>query len=449
MAMRQTNDWKLSIYNDANGLVSSKLINGSTCGSVFIGDKGGYSFKLPTGSSRYYLAVESACASSTKKDCVVDTSEYSILRDVDKVYSGKLTAKKVTTTGADLTLTNCGLNNGAVISVKVENGDLAATSKLAKLPINVQIGSTACRILTPELSTKDPIIGSVVDSSEIIDSVSTAKDSAKIVLNDCGSERSKVTLTGSKLDLVNFNPDNATESVVIPIKVNIGDFHCETKEVFYIAPDATGTGVSYSNLSPQDIIDSQPVEIPVVEVTKEDPVVAALASAKNIGISQKNALKSATDIQAYYVDTGSKTDVNFEFNCLNSTRFENDWTLSIYDAKKAIVSTQIINGSDCAIGQVGDNGVFSFSISKNSPRSCVVIQSACGSSDSTCVVDSSQYEIKRLIPAKATTVGTGTTSTTTVPNTPTTPTTTVPSVCFNASCDVSTEKLDFPVFGAK
>ncbi|MFI3123599.1 MAG: hypothetical protein QX194_06695, partial [Methylococcales bacterium] len=252
LAARQTNDWKVSIYNDANGLVSSTLINGSSCGSVFIGDKGGYSFKLPKGSQRYYLAVESACASSTKKDCAVDTAEYSILRDVDKVYSGKLASKKIDATSADLKLTNCGLNNGAVISIKAENVDLAVASKLAKLPINVQIGSTACRILTPELSSKDVIIGSVIDSSQIIDSSATAKDSTKITLGECGDSNSKVTLTGSKLDLVNFNPNKATESVVIPIKVNIGDFKCETQEVFYITPDSTSNGAVYSNFSPKD-----------------------------------------------------------------------------------------------------------------------------------------------------------------------------------------------------
>ena len=430
LAARQTNDWKLSIYNDGNGLVSSTLINGSSCGSVFIGDKGGYSFKLPKGSQRYYLAVESACASSTKKDCLVDTAEYSILRDVDKVYSGKLASKKIDAKSADLKLTNCGLNNGAVISIKAENVDLATASKLAKLPINVQIGSTACRVLTPELSKKDAIIGSVVDSSEIIDSSSTAKDSTKITLGECGGDKAKITLTGSKLDLVNFNPKNAVDSVVIPIKVNIGDFHCETKEVFYVTPDATGTA-TYSNISPDDVTQpTVPVDTTGTGDTTVDPMIAVFATAKNVGASQTNALKLATDIQAYYVDTGLTAAVDFTFSCPTSTRFANDWVLSIYDNAKKLKSSQTINGSDCGTGLLGDNGTFGFTLPTNSPRSYVVITSACAVGDTNCVVDTSQYQIQRLIPSS------------------TAPSATTAAPCFHGTCDAVTTS-DFPVFGTK
>lgn len=394
LAARQTNDWKLSIYNDANGLVSSTLINGSSCGSVFIGDKGGYSFKLPKGSQRYYLAVESACASSTKKDCVVDTAEYSILRDVDKVYSGKLASKKIDAKSADLKLTNCGLNNGAVISIKAENVDLAVASKLAKLPINVQIGSTACRVLTPELSKKDAIIGSVVDSSEIIDSSSTAKDSANITLGECGGDKAKITLTGSKLDLVNFNPDTAPDSIVIPIKVNIGDFHCETKEVFYISPDATGTGAVYSNLSAEDAT-QPPIDPPVVVVIDPDAFDTSwLTTKKNLGASQTAQLSSLADVQVYQVDTGT-TDANLTFSCPNSMRYQNDWKMLIYDNAKTLKSTTMINGSDCGTGKSGDKGAYPITLTKNSPAYYVVIKSACSSDDTTCAIDSSKYEIKR------------------------------------------------------
>ncbi len=433
LALRQTNDWKLSVYNDANGLVSSTLINGSTCGSVFIGDKGGQSVKLPKGSQRYYLAVESSCASSTKKDCVVDTAEYSILRDVDKVYSGKLAKKTidVTTKISDLKLTNCGLNNNAVISIHTENVNLVDATKL---PINVQIGSTACRVFTPDLSSqnqKDAIIGSVADSSEIIDSAFTAKDSTKITLGDCGSDpKSKVTLTGSKLDLVNFNPKNAPDSVVIPIKVNIGEFHCETKEVFYITPDATGTA-TYSNISPDDVTQpTVPVDTTGTGDTTVDPMIAVFATAKNVGASQTNALKLATDIQAYYVDTGLTAAVDFTFSCPTSTRFANDWVLSIYDNAKKLKSSQTINGSDCGTGLLGDNGTFSFTLPTNSPRSYVVITSACAVDDKNCAVDTSQYQIKRLIPSS------------------TAPSATTAAPCFHGTCDAVTTS-DFPVFGAK
>jgi|GEM_PF-1786557 len=431
LALRQTNDWKLSVYNDANGLVSSTLINGSTCGSVFIGDKGGQSVKLPKGSQRYYLAVESSCASSTKKDCVVDTAEYSILRDVDKVYSGKLASKKIDAKSADLKLTNCGLNNNAVISIHTENVNLVDATKL---PINVQIGSTACRVFTPDLSSqnqKDAIIGSVADSSEIIDSAFTAKDSTKITLGDCGSDpKSKVTLTGSKLDLVNFNPKNAADSVVIPIKVNIGEFHCETKEVFYVTPDATGTA-TYSNISPNDVTQpTVPVDTTGTGDTTVDPMIAVFATAKNVGASQTNALKLATDIQAYYVDTGLTAAVDFTFSCPTSTRFANDWVLSIYDNAKKLKSSQTINGSDCGTGLLGDNGTFGFTLPTNSPRSYVVITSACAVGDTNCVVDTSQYQIQRLIPSS------------------TAPSATTAAPCFHGTCDAVTTS-DFPVFGTK
>lgn len=424
MAFRQTNNWKVSIFNDANGLVSATLINGSSCGSVFIGDKGGQSFKLPKGSQRYYLAVESACASSTKKDCAVDTSEYSILRDVDKVYSGKLTSKKIDAKSAELKLTNCGLNNNAVITIKAENVDLASTSKLAKLPINVQIGSTACRILTPELSAKDTIIGSVADASEIIDLSAKTKDSATVTLNECGSNaKSKVILTGSRLDFANLNPNNEKDSVIIPIKVNIGDFRCESKEVFNI--NDTNGEITYSNVIDDSVT---PVTTADDTVTIINPI-TALATAKNISASQTNKLKSVTDVQAYYVDNSDlKTPVNFEFSCPDSVRFTNDWALSIYDKNKKLISSQLIDGSACGTGKAGDTGTFKFSSLKDSTRTYFVVKSACELGDSVCVVDSSQYQIKRIIP----TVTTSTTSSATAP-------------CFYSSC--ATSSNDTPIFG--
>jgi hypothetical protein len=431
MAARQTSDWKLSIFNDTNGLVSSTLINGSTCGSGFIGDKGGYSFKLPKGSQRYYLSVESACVSSAKTGCAVETAEYSILRDVEKVYAGKLASKLIDAKSAALKLTNCGLNNNAVISIKAENVDLADAAKLGagKLPINVQIGSTACRILTPELSTKNAISGSVADSSEIVDSASMAKDSVKITLGNCGADNSKVTLVGSKLDLVNFNPNSALDEVMIPVKVNIGDFNCQTKEVFAITTNTAGSGTTYSNVPD----DAAAIATAAATTAAVDPIVTTLSTAKNIGVSQQNSLKLATDVQAYYVDVGIKSVVDFEFSCPTSTRFANDWVLSIYDSTKKLVSKQPINGSDCGTGLVGDNGTYLFSLSKDSPRSYVVITSACDATDKTCEVDKSKYEIKRLLPVAATTTSAGTAAA---------------APCFHGVCDTVTE-TDFPVFGGK
>ena len=426
LAIRQSNNWKLSIFNDANGLVNSTLINGSTCGSVFVGDKGGYSFKLPKGSQRYYLAVESACASSTKKDCVVDTSEYSILRDVDKVYSGKLTGKKIDPKSADLKLTNCGLNNNSTISIKAENVNLTEAAKLAKLPVNVQIGSTACRILTPDLAAKDVIVGSISETSEITDSQSTAKDSAKITIGECGADGSKVTISGSKLDFATFDPNSAAE-VVIPVKVSIGDFACETKEVFY--SQNKGTEIVYSNLSAADVAAGNTTSTATTENTDEN--IAALSKAKNVGASQTNQITVATDIQTYFVESSSAA--NFEFSCPSSNRFTNDWVLLTYDSAKKLQSTKIINGSDCGVGQAGDAGTFKFSALSNSPRTYFVVKSACEVGDSVCEVDTSKYTISRIIPKSAPTMNNGSTSTITAP-------------CFYNSCTTTT--IDRPVFGA-
>jgi hypothetical protein len=225
-----------------------------------------------------------------------------------------------------------------------------------------------------------------------------------------------------------LNPKNAQDSVIIPIKVNIGDFHCETKDVFYITPDATGTGASYNNLSAQDIVNLQP---PIVEPV--DPIIAVLSSAKNIGVSQANKIKSTSDMQVYYVDTS--TELGFEFSCPDSTRFTNDWSLSIYDTNKTLQNTQIINGSDCGTGQTGDNGTFTFALPKTLPRYYLAVKSACNSGDTTCAVDSSQYEIKRILPIKAPTTGTAVSTTTTT------------APCFHTTCDASTT-ASFPVFGA-
>ena len=397
MAARQSNNWKLSIFNDANVLINSALINGSTCGSVFVGDKGGYSFKLPKGSQSYYLAVESACASSTKKDCVVDTSEYSILRDVDKVYSGKLTGKKIDAKSADLKLTNCGLNNNSTISVKAENVNLTEAAKLAKLPVNVQIGSMACRFLKPDLSTKDTIIGSVAQASTIIDSIEKAKDHANIILNDCGSHaNAKVTLTGSKLDLVNLTPG---DSGVVPIKVSIGDFQCGTNgDVFTINNATAETIYSIATLENGDVF-------------------ASLESAKNIGDSQTNQIKTIGDLQTYFVE--SLTPANFEFSCPNSKRFTNDWILLTYDSTKKLQSTKTINGSDCGTGKAGDTGTLKFSALSNSPRTYFVVKSACEKGDRVCKVDTSKYTISRSIPDSA--------------------------ICFSGVCD--TNLSDAPIFG--
>lgn len=255
MAMRQTNDWTLSVYNSTNELVSSQFVNGSDCGSGFVGDKGGYPIILPKGSPSYYLSVKSACTLLSKKGCVVDTAEYNISRGATKVYTGKLTAKTLTAKSAKLTLANCGLNSGATIAVEATGIDFSKTMKNKTLPVKIQIGSMACQILTSDksISTSNAILGNLI-SSEIIDSSLIAKDSATITVADCGSDKASVTVTGLKLDLENLNSDASvvttatttttpvSSSVAIPIKVDIGDFHCEGRDAFSIDTDTPKLG---------------------------------------------------------------------------------------------------------------------------------------------------------------------------------------------------------------
>ncbi len=404
MAVRKANDWTLSIYDDSNELVSSQVINGSDCGSGFKADKGGYKFKLLSAdSTRYYLSVKSTCTTTT---CVVDTSNYNIARDVTKIYTGVLaTTKSITAKTANFKLTNCGSSPNATIAVKAENVNLS--KKLS--PINIQIGDMACQTAVPTVANS--LTGTVVNPSTIFDSTLPAKDNATVALGDCGAAKGKVTLTGTGLDLENLNFDNAPDVVSIPVKVDMGDFHCSGEDIFYLTINDTGD-TSYTNsvppvnvpvVTPPTPVDTTPVVVVPPPVVIVDPITTALTTAKNIGVSQTNQLKSVTDIQTYYVDIGSsQADVNFTFSCPNSTRFTNDWTLSIYDTTKNLIGTpKIINGSDCGIGKTGDNGAFLFTISKNSPRSYMVIQSACNTGDPTCTVDSSPYLITRVTAAQA------------------------------------------------
>lgn len=410
-AARYTNDWKLTVYDDKNTVVTGypRFINGSDCGSTLVDDKGGFKFTLPKDSPRYFISVQSACDSQSKKDCSVETSQYNIARDVTKIYTGSLSATKtITSTTANFKLTRCGLNANSTLAVKIENADLRIMFK-SKIPMKIQIGTTACQILTPDsFAPAELMLGSITGNAEIIDAALTAKDSLNMTLGECAPSNKpenekaiKVTLTGTKLDLENLNPTTtasttgttaapSSNSVVIPVKVDIGDFHCEGKDAFYIDTDKPKIGdTTYSNHLPTYIEDYSP--------------------AINLELSKTDKIESATDVRLYYVDSSINNDTVLNFSCDASIRFNNDWKVLIYNNDKTLNGTPyVINGSDCATGKDGDNGVYKITIpkDKNSVRYFVAVKSACDEDDSACVIDKSTYILSREIVETTSTTGT-------------------------------------------
>ena len=217
---------------------------------------------------------------------------------------------------------------------------------------------------------------------------------------------SKITLTGTKLDLENLNPPVTpiSDSVVIPVKVDIGDFHCEGRDAFYVESDMPKIGdKTYSNIAPENA-SQPPIDTPT-DTTGGVPTIPDafdttwLTTKKNLGASQTAQLNSLADVQVYQVDTGT-TDANLTFSCPNSVRYQNDWTMLIYDNAKTLKSTTMINGSDCG------TGAYPITLTKDSPTYYVAVKSACSSDDTTCAIDSSKYEIKRVITVKTPTTDT-------------------------------------------
>ena len=413
-AARYTNDWKITVYDDKNTVVTGypRYINGSDCGSSLVDDKGGFKFTLPKDSPRYFISVQSACDAQSKKNCTVETSQYDIARDVTKIYTGSLSAtKSITSTTANFKLTRCGLNANSTLAVKIENADLRTLFK-NKIPIKIQIGSMACQILTPDsFAPAELMLGSITGNAEIVDASLTAKDSVNVTLGECAPSNKpenekaiKVTLTGTKLNLENLNPatvatttgtavaPTSNNSVVIPIKVDVGDFHCEGRDAFYIDNDAPKTGdKTYSNHLPTYIEDYSP--------------------AINLELSKTNKIESTTDVRLYYVDSSINNDTILNFSCDASKRFNNDWKVLIYNSDKTLNgSPYVINGSDCATGKDGDNGIYKITIPKDkgSVRYFIAVKSACEEDDSACVVDNSQYILSREVVSTTSTTGTTT-----------------------------------------
>jgi hypothetical protein len=419
-AARQTNNWKLTVYDDKNTLVTGypRFINGSDCGSTLVDDKGGFKFTLPKDSPRYFISVQSACDSQSKKTCSVETSQYNIARDVTKIYTGSFSAIKnnITPTNSTFKVARCGLNTNSTILVKVENANLSEMFAIekntvkAKKPIKIQIGTTACQILTPNsFEPAELMLGSITGNAEIIDASLTAKDSTNVTLGECSPSNKpdnekaiKVTLMGTKLDLENLNPVatpattavttptpattavSSSNSVVIPVKVDIGDFHCEGRETFHIETDKPKVGdMTYSNNLQTDSID----EIDAVE---------------SIAPSVKGSISNTSTVNLYAVDSTINSDTILNFACdASTTRFTNDWKVLLYNSNKTLNGTPyIINSSDCASGKDGDSGAYKITIPKDkgSVRYFVAVKSACDIDDGNCPVNSSQYVLSRELP---------------------------------------------------
>jgi hypothetical protein len=191
---------------------------------------------------------------------VINPDGGEVAKDKTKIYSGRTTANILNKKNFSFKLTNCGLNKNAALTVSLKS-PIAMSIQKNQTPINIQIGDMACQVLTPE--TIIPTVneeGSVIRTAKIIDSTLIAKDSASFTLAECGDSSTKISITGTKLDFVDFNPTVATttsttitttdllDSVIIPVKIGIGDFYCEGKESFYIYKSLpTANDKTYSN----------------------------------------------------------------------------------------------------------------------------------------------------------------------------------------------------------
>lgn len=407
-AARYTNNWKLTVYDDKNTVVAGypRYVNGNDCGSTLVDDKGGFKFTLPKDSPRYFISVQSACDSTSKKTCNVETSQYNIARDVTKIYTGTLSkTKTVTKQNASFKLTRCGLNANSTLAVKVENADLSDAFKTTP-PIRVQIGTTACQLLPPEgFTPAELMLGNIMGNAAIIDSPLIAKDSVSLMLGECecttckDQSKSKITLTGTKLDLESFvavqtltdNTANTTtktvasNSVSIPVKVDIGKYHCEGREAFFIENDKPKVGeTTYSNNLQTDSIDD--IETQILEIAPE----------------VKGNITDKTSTNLYSVDSSINSDTVLKFACdASTTRFTNDWKVLIYNINKTLNGTPyIINSSDCASGKDGDSGAYKITIPKTSSsmRYFVAVKSACDIDDNSCKVNQSTYTLSLELP---------------------------------------------------
>ncbi|MDD5753581.1 MAG: hypothetical protein PHN45_02355 [Methylococcales bacterium] len=414
-----SNNWKVSIYKSDKTLKEAYIINSSDCIPDKLTGESSYIMTIPQESARFYMQVKSMCEDSS---CTFDDSEFTITRKSD--ISPVMTNTETTPTKTAFTP----YSNVATVEILDKN----LYKNCIKTASDIHFYSVAS-----SLENDVPVEFSCLKSTETTgwtisiwehDSVDMNKagwlyQQYPILSKDCSTAAKQFTVpSSSNTHYISIQSSCLTAPETNESELTVNKT-CKVNTASYSIKRAAESSSTPIVTAPTVI--TQPVII--------DPIVTALLSAKNIGVSQANKLKSITDIQAYYVDTGIKLGADFEFICSNSTRFKNDWTLLIYNAEKVLKDKKVINGSDCGMGLLGDNGALQFTSIKDSTRTYLVVKSACETADKTCELDKSQYEIKRILPAKAPTTGTAT-STTTAP-------------CFHTTCDASTT-ASFPVFGA-
>lgn len=417
------NNWKVSIYQNDRTLKDTHVINSSDCIPDKTTGQSAYTITLPKEAARFYLQVKSTCEDA---NCKIDQSEFEIMRKIETV----------TTSTEDIpTSTPVGFTPFASIDTK----KIAVLDKLFKKRIKK---ADEIHFYSVESSLENEIfvqfacdknasatgwtIGIWEYDVENSQNAGWLYEKQTVLPAACVNDKVRITIpSNSSAHLVSVQSSCLAEPVDSDSAINLEQAKiCKVNTSNYILEKGTVQKI----VEPETSTVETPVTPPVVTV---DSIISALKTAKKISTSQKNQIKSATDIHTYYVDAGVQTAANFEFSCPNSNRFTNDWILLTYDSTKKLQSTKIINGSDCGTGQIGDVGTFKFSALSDSTRTYFVVKSACEKGDDLCEVDLSQYQIKRILPSKTTTNNTGISNI---------------APCFHDVCDVVKE-IDFPVFG--
>jgi|GEM_PF-2445035 len=417
------NNWKVSVYQSDRTLKYTHIINSSDCIPDKTTGQSAYTITLPKEAARFYLQVKSTCEDA---NCKIDQSEFEIMRKIETVT----TSTEDIPTSTPVVFTPF---------ASIDTRKIAVLDKLFKKRIkkadeihfySVE-SSLENEIFVQFACDKNAIatgwtIGIWEYDVENPQNAGWLYEKQTVLPTVCINDKVKITIpSNSNSHLVSVQSSCLAEPVDSDSAINLEQAKiCKVNTSNYTLEK----GTVQKSVEPETPTVETPVPSPVVTV---DPIIGALKTAKKISTSQKNQIKSATDIHTYYVDAGVQTAANFEFSCPNSNRFTNDWILLTYDSTKKLQSTKTINGSDCGIGQIGDAGTFKFSALKDSTRTYFVVKSACEKGDDLCEVDTSQYQIKRILSSQTTTNNTGISNV---------------SPCFHDVCDVVKE-IDFPVFG--
>lgn len=408
------NNWKVSVYKSDRTLKDAYVINSSDCVLDKTIGESAYTITIPKEASRFYLQVKSTCED---KNCKIDQSEFEIKRKIETVTSTNIEEPTAFTPFANLVTEKIVILD-KLFKKRIKKANEIHFYSLASSLDNEVFVKFSCDKNTN--SSGWTVAVWEYDSDEA-QKAGWLYEKQTILPSDCIAKTVKIAVpSNSNSHLISVqsnclttpeNSDSALEQIQ-SCNVNTSNYTLERGVI---------------------VVETPVISTPTIPVVTVDPIVTKLTSAKKITTIQKNQLNSVADIHAYYVDTGVQKATEFEFSCPDSARFTNDWTLLIYNSEKKLQSTQIINGSDCGVGKLGDNGVLKFSSLANSTRTYFVVKSACETDDSICELDTSQYQIKRIISAMTPTMNNGSSAST------------ITSPCFSGVCTVNTS--DAPVFG--